>query len=146
MGSRQSVLCVPQGRRTAREECLRQTHLVHWAAFDPSRLSRRATCLLCRRETSVAFSLATIWEVAIKTSLRRPGFYVDPHRLAAGLLAEGFSELPLRPQHVVRVAALPWVHRDPFDRLLVAQAIEEQLVLMTADARLRGYGRFVKPV
>lgn len=125
---------------------LLDTHLVLWAAFEPRRLSRRVTQLLRRRDTQVAFSLATIWEVAIKTSLGRPGFEVDPSRLHAGLLAEGFSELPIRPQHLFRVAALPWVHRDPFDRLLVAQAIEEQLVLLTADATLRGYGHFVRPV
>lgn len=125
---------------------LLDTHRVLWAALEPSRLSRRATRRLRSRETSVAFSLVTIWEVAIKTSLGRPGFEVDPSRLHAGLLAAGFAELPVRPQHLFRVAALPWVHRDPFDRLLVAQAIEERLVLLTADVVLRHYGRFVKPV
>ena len=125
---------------------LLDTHLVLWAAFEPGRLSRRAVALLRNRNTAVAFSMATIWEVAIKTSLGRPGFAVDPSRLHAGLLAEGFAELPIRAQHLFRVASLPWLHRDPFDRLLVAQAVEEKLTLLTVDAVLRGYGRFVKPV
>lgn len=123
---------------------LLDTHLVLWAAFDPGRLSRRAAALLRDRKSAVVFSLATIWEVAIKTSLGRPGFAVDPSCLHAGLLAEGFAELPIRAQHLFRVATLPWVHRDPFDRLLVAQAVEEKMTLLTADAMLRGYGRFVK--
>jgi PIN domain nuclease of toxin-antitoxin system len=66
--------------------------------------------------------------------------------LRLALLAEGFNELPVQPAHVVRVAALPWIHRDPFDRLMVAQAAEEGLTLLTADAVLKGYGRFVKLV
>jgi PIN domain nuclease of toxin-antitoxin system len=94
----------------------------------------------------IAFSLSTIWEVAIKTSLQRPGFAVDSGRLRLALLAEGFNELPVQPADVVRVAALPWIHRDPFDRLMVAQAAEEGLTLLTADAVLKGYGRFVKLV
>jgi PIN domain nuclease of toxin-antitoxin system len=61
-------------------------------------------------------------------------------------LAEGFAELGIQAPHIVRVAALPWLHRDPFDRLLVAQAIEERLTLLTADATLKGYGRFVRVV
>jgi len=84
--------------------------------------------------------------VAIKTSMARPGFAVDPERLRLALLAEGFNEMPIQAAHVVRVASLPWLHRDPFDRLLVAQAAEERLTLLTADAALKGYGRFVKVV
>lgn len=82
--------------------------------------------------------------MAIKTLLGRPGFAVDPALLHRALLAEGFVELAITAPHVLRVARLPWVHRDPFDRLLVAQAIEEGLTLLTADATLKRYGRFVK--
>jgi PIN domain nuclease of toxin-antitoxin system len=125
---------------------LLDTHLILWAAFEPERLSAKARKLLRSRETPLAFSHATIWEVAIKTSLRRADFAVDPHQLHQGLLAEGFVELPIHASHIVRVASLPWVHRDPFDRLLVAQAMEEEMTLLTADKVLKGYGRFVRVV
>jgi PIN domain nuclease of toxin-antitoxin system len=111
---------------------------------EPARLSPKAAKLLTRRDQPLAFSLASLWEVAIKTSLDRPGFSVDPALLHKALLHEGFQELPIRPQHVVRVAKLPWIHRDPFDRLRVAQAAEEKISLLTADETLRAYGRFVR--
>jgi len=123
---------------------LLDTHLVLWAAFEPERLSPRAARALASREVPLAFSLATLWEVAIKTSLGRPDFAVDPALLHRALLAEGFVELAIKAPHVLRVATLPWVHRDPFDRLLMAQAIEDGLTLPTADAALKPYGRFVK--
>ena len=125
---------------------LLDTHLVLWAAFDPERLSGKATKLLRSRETPLAFSLATLWQVAIKTSLGRADFSVDPGLLHRALLSEGFVEWPIKAPHLVRVATLPWVHRDPFDRLLVAQAMEDGLSLLTADATLKRYGRFVKLV
>ena len=125
---------------------LLDTHLILWAAFDPSRLSAKAAKRLRSRQVPLAFSLASLWEVAIKTSLGRADFSIDPELLHQGLLAEGFVELPLRAAHVVRVATLPWIHRDPFDRLLIAQAIEDRLTLLTADAALAKYGRFVKVV
>lgn len=120
------------------------THLLLWAAFEPSRLSSKATKALQSREVPLMFSLASLWEVAIKTSLGRPDFSVKPGLLQRALLTEGFVELPIRAADLARVAVLPWVHRDPFDRLLVAQAVEEKLTLLTVDAKLRRYGRFVK--
>ncbi len=125
---------------------LLDTHLLLWAAFEPGRLSAKAAKTLQSRDTPLAFSLATLWAVAIKTSLGRPDFSVEPGLLHRALLAEGFVEIPIKAQHLVRVASLPWVHRDPFDRLLVAQAMEEGLSLLTADATLKRYGRFVKLV
>lgn len=125
---------------------LLDTHLLLWAAFEPVRLSPEAVLILQSRETLLAFSLASIWEVAIKTSLGRADFSVDPGLLHRALLAEGFVELPITAAHLVRVATLPWVHRDPFDRLLVAQAMADQLTLLTADATLKRYGRFVEVV
>jgi PIN domain nuclease of toxin-antitoxin system len=125
---------------------LLDTHLVLWAAFQPDRLSAKALLLLSSREVPLAFSPATLWEVAIKSSLGRAGFSVDAGRLHRSLLVEGFVELPIVAAHVARVAALPWVHRDPFDRMLVAQALEEGLTLLTADATLKRYGRFVEVV
>ena len=125
---------------------LLDTHLLLWAAFEPARLSVNASKTLQSRDVPLAFSLASIWEVSIKTSLGRLGFSVDPGMLHHALLAEGFVELPIRAAHLSRVAALPWVHRDPFDRLLLAQAAEEKLTLLTVNATLQRYGRFVRQV
>jgi PIN domain nuclease of toxin-antitoxin system len=79
-------------------------------------------------------------------SLNRPDFVVDPKQLHGAMLDEGFAELAISPTHIARVATLPWVHRDPFDRLLVAQTMEERLTLLTADTALKGYGRLVRVV
>ena len=125
---------------------LLDTHLVLWAAFEPQRLSTAAAKTLQSRETPLVFSLASLWEVAIKTSLGRPDFSVDPGLLHRALVAEGFAELPITAAHLARVAELPWVHRDPFDRLLVAQAMHEGLTLLTVDATLKRYGRCVRVV
>lgn len=125
---------------------LLDTHLVLWFAFEPDRLSAKARKLLQSRETELAFSVATLWEVAIKSSLGRPDFSVDTKRLRHGLLAEGVAELGIDAEHVARVATLPWIHRDPFDRLLVAQASSERATLLTVDRTLAGYGRCVRVV
>ena len=123
---------------------LLDTHLMLWAALSPQRLPARAAKLLGQRDTAAAFSLASLWEVAIKASLGRPDFNVDAAALRAWLLSEGFTELALAPAHVLQVAHLPWHHRDPFDRLLIAQAQVEAITLWTADAALKAYGKAVK--
>ena len=125
---------------------LLDTHLGLWAAFEPQRLSKRATKLPSSREDSLAFSMATLWEVAIKTSLGRPGFSVDSLRFHQALLAEEFIELATATPHIARLASLARVHRDPFDRLLVAQAIVERITLLTADTTLKFCGRLVGAV
>lgn len=125
---------------------LLDTHLLLWAALDPGRLSAKARRLLESRDELLSFSHASLWEVAIKASLGRPDFDVQPDRLRAALLNAGFQELRIEAKHIHRVATLPWVHRDPFDRLLVAQAIEEGLLLLTVDRGLKPYGRFVRVV
>jgi len=125
---------------------LLDTHLILWAAFAPERLSTKAAKQLRSRETPLVFSLASLWEVANKTALGRPNFVVDCQALHQALLTQGFIELPIQAAHISRVATLPWVHRDPFDRLLVAQAMVEGLSLLTSDVTLKGYGRFVKVV
>jgi PIN domain nuclease of toxin-antitoxin system len=121
-------------------------HLLVWTAFGDPRLSLRAAKIIRSRDPTVFFSLASLWEVAIKASLNRPDFVVDPKQLHGALLDEGFAELAITPAHIARVATLPWLHRDPFDRLLVAHAMEERLTLLTADATLKRYGRFVRVV
>ena len=125
---------------------LLDTHLVLWTAFEPSRLSRKAADLIGDRAQDMAFSLATIWEVAIKTSLERPGFSVDPAELRNGLLGQGFRQVDIRAEHIAVVARLPAIHRDPFDRLMVAQALVEGLTLLTCDKTLARYGKMVRKV
>lgn len=88
--------------------------------------------------------MVSLWEVAIKASLGRPDFQLDTSALRRGLQREGFLELPIEAEHVLAVEHLPWIHRDPFDRLLVVQARHEQLNLLTADRTLCGYGDGVR--
>lgn len=123
---------------------LLDTNLVLWTAVSPDRLSVRAVTLVASRDVDVAFSLATMWEVAIKTSIEKPGFNVDSTALRNGLLDQGFRQMDIRPEHIAVVARLPWHHRDPFDRLLVAQALVEGLTLLTSDRLLARYGKMVK--
>ena len=125
---------------------LLDTHLILWAAFEPDRLLAKAAKQLRSRETPLAFSLASLWEVAIKASTRRTDFAVDCRAFHQASLNQGFLELPIQTAHISHVAALSSVHRDAFDRLLVAQAMVEQVSLLTSDATLKGYGRFVKVV
>lgn len=82
----------------------------------------------------------SLWEVAIKTSLGKPGFQVDASQLRTGLVREGLQEIPISAEHCMAVQHLPWIHRDPFDRLLVAQARISGLILLSADRTLEGYG------
>lgn len=90
------------------------------------------------------FSVVSIWEMAIKASLGREDFQVNPPALRLGLLEQGFRELPIQVNHVLAVQHLPRIHRDPFDRLLVTQAAQERLSLLTADRTLLSYGEVVR--
>ena len=118
---------------------LLDTHLLLWAAGAPDRLSATARALIDDPANTPIFSVASLWEIAIKRGLGRPDFDVDPRRLRRGLLDNGYEELPITSAHVVAVDALPPLHRDPFDRLLISQAITEGVLLLTADARLAAY-------
>lgn len=120
------------------------THLLLWWASMPEQLPAAARRSLESVEPSPLFSVVSLWEVAIKASLGRADFQVNPLALRLGLLQEGFRELPIEVDHVLAVQQLPWIHRDPFDRLLVAQAIREGLSLLTADRTLLGYGEAVR--
>ena len=115
------------------------THVLLWAAANPQRISRKVRTLIEKRENALVFSVASIWEIVIKRTLGRGDFRVDPQRLRRRLIENGYDELPIGGEHVLRVATLPALHRDPFDRLLVAQAMHEGLVLVTADRTLAQY-------
>jgi len=118
---------------------LLDTHLLIWAQGFPERLPAALYERLAEPNADLLFSTASIWEVAIKHSQKRPDFSVDPGTLRRQLLYSGYTELPVLGEHAIAVATLPWIHRDPFDRLLVAQAIVEGMDLLTVDRRLALY-------
>lgn len=118
---------------------LLDTHVILWAAFQPDRLSGQTQDTLLAPENRLWFSVASLWEVTIKRALNRPDFQVDAPVLRAGLLSNGYQELPIEGRHCLMVASLPPLHRDPFDRMLVAQASADGLVLLTADKMVAAY-------
>jgi PIN domain nuclease of toxin-antitoxin system len=119
-------------------------HLLLWFASMPEQLPAAAKTQLESYERPLVFSVVSLWEMAIKASLGRSDFQVNPRALRMGLLQEGFPELTIQVEHVLTVQHLPWIHRDSFDRLLVAQAAQERLGLLTADRTLVGYGETVR--
>ena len=125
---------------------LLDTHLLLWAAGEPQRLSAKARALLLDPSNQLVFSSASLWEISIKNGLERPNFNVDPRRLWRMLLVNGYRELSVMSEHTVAVNNLPPLHKDPFDRILVAQARVEGLTLLTADKTVASYGDGVKRV
>ena len=125
---------------------LLDTHVLLWAAGMPDRLSKSALRLLSSQENSLFFSAASIWEIVIKLGLGRKDFQVDPYRLRRELVAHGYTELPIMAEHALRLQSLPPLHKDPFDRILLAQARSEGLFLLTADSAVIQYGHGVLAV
>ena len=125
---------------------LLDTHLLLWAAEGVERLPAEARRLMEPAETVLVFSAASIWEIAIKSGLGRPDFRVDPRVLRRGLIDGGYHELPVTGAHAAVTATLARIHKDPFDRLLVAQAVVEGIVLLTSDALVAEYGSPVRLV
>jgi len=125
---------------------LLDTHVLLWAAAEPHRLPDAARTLLESADTEPLFSPASIWEVAIKRGLGRPDFQLDPRLLRRGLLDNGYLELPITSEHAVAVAGLPPIHKDPFDRMLVAQATASGIELLTADEVVALYAGPVRRV
>jgi PIN domain nuclease of toxin-antitoxin system len=125
---------------------LLDTHLLLWAAGQPERLSDKALALIESPENELFFSAASLWEVAIKRGLGRADLHVDARLLRRGLLDNGYSELPIGSEHVVAIDNLPPIHKDPFDRILVAQAQVEGITLLTADPLVARYPGAVRSV
>lgn len=120
---------------------LLDTQAFLWWASSPEKLSPRARRAIEDNTNEVFVSAATAWEIAIKAHLGRLELTEDPRRFVPAQIAEhSFQPLPVQIHHAVSVAGLPDIHRDPFDRLLVAQAMVENLSLATADRKLREYG------
>jgi PIN domain nuclease of toxin-antitoxin system len=118
---------------------LLDTHLLLWAAGEPRRLSRQARTLIENPDNELLFSAASLWEVAIKRGMGREDFKVDARLLRRGLLDNGYGELPIISDHVVAIDSLPPIHKDPFDRILVAQANVEGVMLLTIDTLVSQY-------
>ncbi len=125
---------------------LLDTHLLLWAAGDPDRLSADARGMISEVENELFFSAASLWEIAIKSGLGRDDFQADARLLRRGLLDNGYSELPIGSEHVVAIDILPQIHKDPFDRILVAQAMVEGITLLTSDSLVAQYPGPVKRV
>jgi PIN domain nuclease of toxin-antitoxin system len=125
---------------------LLDTHLLLWAAGQQDRLSAAALKLIESPANELLFSAASIWEVVIKRGLGRRDFQADPRLLRRGLLDNGYAELPILSDHVVAIDSLPPVHKDPFDRLLVAQTTVEGITLLTADSVVAKYSGPVRLV
>ena len=118
---------------------LLDTHLLLWAAGRPDRLSAAACAHIESPQNELFFSAASLWEVVIKRALGREDFKADARLLRRGLLDNGYGELAIGSEHVIAVESLPPIHRDPFDRLLVAQAMAEGITLLTTDAQMTRY-------
>jgi PIN domain nuclease of toxin-antitoxin system len=118
---------------------LLDTHLLLWAAAFPERLPPHVQDMIEDSRNDLYFSVVAIWETAIKFGRGREDFEVDPANLRRKLLNNGIQELEIRSEHAVAVATLPLIHKDPFDRILIAQATVEGIILLTSDATVARY-------
>jgi PIN domain nuclease of toxin-antitoxin system len=125
---------------------LLDTHVILWAAAEPEKLSDVARSMLIDEANTLFFSSASIWEIVIKRGLGRNDFTVDPSRLRRQLVANGYTELPVTSDHVLAIDHLPMLHKDPFDRVLLAQARSEGMLLVTVDAEIQDYGEGIMRV
>jgi PIN domain nuclease of toxin-antitoxin system len=125
---------------------LLDTHVLLWAAGQPERLSAAARSLIEDEDNTLLFSAASLWEITIKSDLGRADFRVDPRLLRRALVDNGYLELPVTHRHVLALKGLAALHRDPFDRMLVAQSSAEGIALVTADPLVAQYDGLVKPV
>ena len=122
---------------------LLDTHVLMWAVNDQARLDATTRSLLISGENDILFSAASIWEIAIKARLRRADFEARPEEVLQAARTIGFVELPIKADLTVLVADLPLHHRDPFDRLLIVQAMTDLMRLLTADPVLVQYSELI---
>jgi len=116
------------------------THALLWFVAGDPRLSRKARSLLESTKTEPHVSIASWWEIAIKCSLGRLMLDDPLEEFMAQRIREGFRILHLEPRHLPGLVNLPFHHRDPFDRLIVSQAVSERMTVCTADAAFKKYG------
>jgi PIN domain nuclease of toxin-antitoxin system len=125
---------------------LLDTQVLIWAVGASGRLDAETAEALADTANDILFSAASIWEIAIKYRLGRPDFLHEPREIVHAAIDIGFTELPVYSRAAAVVATLPLIHRDPFDRLLIAQALAEPAILYTADAHLPAYSDLVRRV
>ena len=118
---------------------LLDTHIILWAAAEPEQLSSQAKSLIEDPQNQLYFSAASLWEISIKNKLGRADFKVDLAVLRRNLLDNGFVEIAINSAHTIGVDTLPNIHKDPFDRILIAQTAVEGVTLMTADSVVAEY-------
>ena len=123
---------------------LLDTHILIWAAIAPHKISSELASLLSNPSNHLYFSSASIWEISIKESLGKRDFKVSSKKLYDGLIENGYKELKVSALHAMEVIKLPFIHRDPFDRVLVATAIWENMPLLTNDSTLSPYHSLVR--
>ena len=122
------------------------THLLLWTAGASKKMSRKASRLIENRDNRLYFSPASIWEVVIKNWLGRKDFKVDANLLCKRLLENDYAELPITSAHALAVNDLPDIHQDPFDRIMIAQADCEGMLLLTSDKLLKDYSAAVRVI
>jgi PIN domain nuclease of toxin-antitoxin system len=125
---------------------LLDTHVLLWAAGQPDRLPPPIRGMLEDPQNELIFSVVSLWEVVIKRSLGRKDFQVDARLLRRGLMENGYHELEIKGEHAAAVDGLPPIHKDPFDRLLVAQSMVEGILLLTSDPVVAQYPGPVRKV
>ena len=125
---------------------LLDTHLLLWTAGQQKCLSNAARALLANSDNELLFSAASLLEIAIKRQFGRHDFSVEPRLLRRGLLDNGYSELAITSEHAMAFDILPPIHKDPFDRILVAQALAEGVALLTTDPLVAQYPGSIRKV
>ena len=123
---------------------LLDTHILIWAAISPHKISSELASLLSGTSNHLYFSSASIWEISIKESLGKKDFKVSSKKLHGGLTENGYKEIKVSALHAMEVIKLPFIHRDPFDRILVATAIWENMPLLTNNSPLSAYHSLVR--
>ena len=118
---------------------LLDTHLLLWVAHTPDRIPKTAQDMIASLDNEVYFSVVSLWEIVQKAQLNRADFQVDARVLRTALLKAGYVELCVNSQHVFQLLSLPRIHEDPFDRLLISQALSESMLLLTMDALVAQY-------
>lgn len=118
---------------------LLDTHIMLWLANEPNKISPMVQSILQNNEVDIYFSAVNFWEIVIKNQLNKDDFQVDVVRLYKKLLENNFIELPILSKHTLALKSLPLHHKDPFDRLLIAQALNESLTLITHDSSIWKY-------
>ena len=125
---------------------LLDTHLAIWALLDHTSLNKHARAILNNPENQFVFSVSSIWEIAIKRGRQQGDFLFDPRVIRRHMLNNGCEELPVLGRHAVEVDSLPPIHKDPFDRILIAQAMVEGITLLTADPVIAQYPGTIRKV